>query len=129
MTNPPSPNPYRQRFPLAPSTTDGSPANNRSRYNDALIPDQDQEQYRPQPNMRHPPPLNPYAVSQLNHDPERRGSQPNLRRPSAFDPYAIPSPPATFASRGYGDNASPAPTYTTEDQNPQPSQRYRPRHP
>ncbi|KAI4217666.1 MAG: hypothetical protein LQ351_000262 [Letrouitia transgressa] len=75
MTNPPSPNPYRQPFPLVPSFTDErSSANNRSRYNDNLVPDQDQEQYRSQPNIRYAPPLNPYAAFQRNHDQERHNS-------------------------------------------------------
>ena len=125
MTDPPSPHPYSRPFPLALSTiNERGAAINRSRYDGALIPDQEQEQYRPQPNLRHTPPLNPYAIPQPNHDQELHGSQPNLRHSPALNPYAIPSLPAAFANREFGDNASPAPTYTTEDQNPPPRRRY-----
>ena len=68
MSEPPVPNPYTQRFPLhqPPSINSaeagGGPANNRSRFNTALVPDQDGESHRPQPYLGSAPALNPYAV-------------------------------------------------------------------
>ena len=106
MSEPPVPNPYTQRFPLhqPPSInsteTGGGPANNRSRFNAALVPDQDGESYRPQPYLGSAPALNPYAASPPT-------------------PLAGSAAPTFFNNdtvrQHWQQNMSPAPSYTTED--------------
>ena len=93
LTKPPDPNPYAQRFPSSQLPNDGrGPVDSRSRSNFSLVPDNDREPHRRQPNLQHAPALNPYNFS----------------------------PPAAAAEAALGDqrhwqDRSPAPSYMTED--------------